>query len=245
MEACGYHVGIRTDSDVLMRRLQSFFARHRVSGSGPSDDFTISVERDLPDGVRLLPQLLHGRCPLLRSRSFDRLLHRLDLTLGLLGESLAAGLVQIVGMAAISKGQSVSLVPTGLIEKATAFEQLIANNGGRIIEEVATFIDLAAQEVVVAPGLTEASADAGGDDGITARPGRYAIRSAYWSVHDVEEDERRSVGVVRIMRRISKLGELHPQQVLDGAAELSRLFRPTPVDARASDLSAVLESLTG
>ena len=243
MRARGYHVGVRADDEDVFVRLRSMFCDHLVEASDRSDDFSLRIGHTSRGSPRLQPHLLHARCTLLRSRSVDRLLHRLDLALGVVDLDSLPGLVRVAGLAALIKGDRAILVPTRAVEHSSAMERVITGADARIAEDVATFLDVNTGKIVVLPGLSQDHAGGLTDDGISALPGRYTFRSLYWAADDIEAAERRSLGVVRMMRRLLDLGGLDPQEVLDGVVELSSRFAPVGLRTNVADLGKALRSL--
>ena len=144
-------VGVQADSTTLLEVIREVFDPWFAGESATIGDFGISVERRGGAGPRLIPQLLHGRSNVLRSRSLPRLLRRLDVALAAIADPPQGASVR---MAAVVHGERAALVPTAVAERSTAVERAVAAAGATIAEQAAVQIDLAAQVLVVRPGLT-------------------------------------------------------------------------------------------
>ena len=137
-----HRVGVQADSTTLLEVVREVFDPW-IAGEGATiGDFGISVERRGGAGPRLIPQLLHGRSNVLRSRSLPRLLRRLDVALATIADPPQGTSVR---MAAVVRGERAALVPTAVAERSTGVERAVAAAGATIAEQAAVQIDLAAQ----------------------------------------------------------------------------------------------------
>ena len=235
-----HRVGVRADSPMVLDLVREVFGQWIVGDDQGGEDFGISVERRGGAGPRLIPQLLHGLSNVLRSRSLPRLLRRLDLELASLDHEVGGSAIR--GMAAIVRNDGAALVPAAVAERSTSVERRIVAAGATIGEQAALRIDLAAQEVVVLPGLTGPDLVPQLIDRLATPPGRYRVRSIAWSADQVTADERPATAVARLAELVD-LSDGDRQENLERVAALRDRLRPTPINRWDVELAAVLDTL--
>jgi hypothetical protein len=239
-----YRVGLRADAPAVLDLLREVFGRWVVEDAEATDDFGISVNRRGGAGPRLIPQLLHGRTNVLRSRSLPRLLRRLDAALGdLLPSPHRADGIAVRDMAAFVRNGAAALVPTSLAERSTAVERQVAAAGATIAEQASLRIDLASQEIAVVPGLRDWGTVPQMVADLATSPGRYALRSIAWSDSQVVVDERRSTAVARLAELVDLSATDDRQTALQDIVAISDRCVPTPIPRWDPDLAIVLDTL--
>ncbi len=232
-----HRVAVQADSAEMLDAIGEVFAAWIVGDGEPSGDFGISVARRGGAGPRLVPQLLHGRSSVLRSRSLPRLLRRLDLALGELAEPRVGTAVQ---MAAFVRSENAVLVPTRFAERSTGVERAVIAAGATIAEQAAVRVDLAAREIEVVPGLTEPGRVPRLVDELITPPARYALRSICWSEDELVGDERAATAVARFAERVDLDDVIDRQAALEHIAALRELFSASVLPRSGADASAAL-----
>lgn len=238
--AHGYHIGIRSDDEAVLSRLRERFQGHLVSTRKARSDFSIVARSSDHGAQRTVPYLHHGKCPILRSRSIDRLINQLDVSFGLLGQQSFPGTVKVVGLSALVRGDSAALVPSDVVERVTAVERTVRSARARIADASGIRLDPMEATIRVLPGLTGVGS---GPDSIVALPGEYRLLGTFWLDDDVAPDERRSVKTVRLMRCVAELGGFDPQVLLEAVANLSDLSSPTGLLAGGRNVAEPLRIL--
>ena len=239
-----YRVGLHADNTDVLESIRDVFGPWMIESDEITDDFGISVDRRGGGGPRLIPQLLHGRANVLRTRSLPRLLRCLDAILaGLVDDGDAAG-HKVSGLAAIIRGDAAALVPTDLAERSTAVERALIADGATIAERVAIRLDLARQAIVVVPGLPRDRPCPQIVDGTATAPGVYTLRSIFWTRQQLDPEERRATGVARMAELVDLPdGARRRQELLEQIVSLSDRFQPTAIERWGADVSAVVETL--
>lgn len=237
-----HRVGVQADSTEVLELVQHVFHRWVVGDGEPRSDFGISVERRGGAGPRLMPQLLHGRANVLRSRSLPRLLRRLDIALGDLAFP-ADGTA--IGMAAFVRAGRAVLVPTSVAERSTGVERAVATARATIAEQAALRIDLDTQELVVVPGLTDPRPVPQLVDDLGTAPGRYALRAIVWAEEQLVADERPAAAVARLAEHVDLRDVDDRQAALEHIAGLQDRFTSSAIPRRGADVTAALAWLDG
>lgn len=243
VRAGAFHVGLRSDETLMLEELRTAFIDHLVTDEQAPYDFGISVAGRSGDGPRLLPYLAHGRLPILRSRARSRLIRRLDLELGQLVTQTTDDLLALHGFAALVKDRKAALVPAGLAERSTAVERLLTDSGVGVAESIGLRLDPSVQELVVPSGLIDGDPTASSVDELAVPSGRYPVAGIYWSSDALDEHERPSVALVRLLGHLGGFGERNPGEALRGLAKLTKACSTYPIGATGtSDLRVVLNS---
>ena len=237
-----HRVGVRTDSVAVLDLVRETFDQWIVGDLATGGDFGISVERRGGAGPRLVPQLLHGRSSLLRSRSLPRLLRRLDVGLGTIAAPPGGPEVH---MAAFVRGQRAVLVPTSVAERSTGVERAVAAAGATIAEQASLRIDLAMRELVVVPGLTHPRRVPELVDGLATPPGRYTLQSICWSADQLVGDERTATSIARLAEHIDLRDVEDRQLTLEQVVALRDCFAASAIPRWGTDMSIALNILDG
>ena len=236
-------MGVRTDDALILETLRLMYAGRIVEDERAVDEYSLSVARQAGRGPRRLAYLAFGRQHVLRSRSRARLLRRLDLALGELEHKVPAGLFQIDGAAAIVKGDRAAIVPESVINRSTAVEQTAASLAAGIVERPALFVDPLNSQIVVHPGLAGVIDLPMLSHDHLAAVGRYELAALFWSDHEVDEDERRSISTIRLFSRLAHGDDIENQHALSCAEALSRFSIIAGLQPRDSAMSEVFATL--
>lgn len=246
MQAGDFHVGIRSDDAPLLADLRQRYKEHLVEDDRAVDDFGLVAARADGTGVRALPHLVHGRCPLLRSRSVARLLRRLDVELGCLVADPTPRSVALYGLGAIVKDGRAALVPTAVTERSTAVERAVARSGAGVAESEGLRLDPVAGELIVPAGLIGHAAVMGdGGDGLGVPPGRYEVAGVFWSGRQHDDHERPATALVRLLAHVGDPRDLSRSEMLHALAAMRTTFSLHPLaDTGVADLPPVLDCLS-
>lgn len=198
MQAGQFHVGLRTDDEEHLALLRRTYSPYLVDDPRAGADLNLII-RPPTTGPRGLPYLAHGRQPLMRTRSLRRLVRRLDLFLGSLSDPETA-LAEVRNMGALVRGHRAVLVPTDLLERSTAVEQLARECGAAISEAAGTRLDLTTGEVVATAGLSGWGVRM--QDHLAPRPGRYRVVAICWPAKFHADDERPATALLRLAQHL-------------------------------------------
>jgi hypothetical protein len=205
-------------------------------------DYGISVERRGGAGPRLVPQLLHGRSSVLRSRSLPRLLRRLDVGLGTIATPPRGTAVR---MAAFVRDDRAVLVPTAVAERSTGVERSVAAAGATIAEQASLHLDLAHRVLVVVPGLTHPQQVPELIDDLATPPGRYTLEAICWSAEQLVNDERTATAVARLAEHLDLQNVEDRQLALEQLVALRDRFAELAIPRWTNDMSTALVLLDG
>lgn len=197
-----YHVGVRCDDAAMLDELASRYRGRLVSEDRGEADFGLSVhEAPQPSGSRLLPSLVHGRQPILRSRNVDRLVRRLAVQLGALEFDPVPGAIPLTRVGAlVSNGRAV-LLPEHVLGVSASIERIAARAGAAIAEPVGLSMRLgnarsSLPSLVIAPPLDGTDVNGG------AAPGDYELVGWAYEPDGLQGRSRRALDLARSLRHM-------------------------------------------
>jgi hypothetical protein len=230
-------LGVVADDQPVLEMLANTFVATKIDGGLLADDFGVSTMRRPGAGPRLMPELLHRRESVLRSRSTTRLVRRLDLALG----NLARGsddAFRIRSMAALVRSGAAVLVPESLVIRSTAVERAIIAGAASLIESAALRLDPERGVLIALPGLIQP--ELADDDGLVGGPGSYELNAIVWDPVQIDTRERLSTSVARLSQLIARPAEVDRQEFLDAVVGLGALCRSDPITLDERGVQEVL-----
>ena len=203
------------DERARLESLSALFGRWRVDVEAVPEGYGLSTDRRGGAGPRMIPALLRGRAVVLRSRSVDRLLRRLDDALGRLARPPASNLVPMRQLGALVRGGTAALVPVDLIDRSSALERAVSSAGATIAEWTSVWLDLDTLEVVVEGGILDPATRHALADPVATQPGRYRIGSITWDERWVTSDERPATALARLLQLMNVPAGYDRQHLID------------------------------
>lgn len=239
-----YTVGLRSDEEGVLATLRTMYDDRRITTTDVPHDFGISVNRRGGAGPRMLPALLHGRAQVLHSRSAGRVIRCLDSMLGSLERPLAGSTVRTPHFAAVVHAGAAALVPTRIAARSSALEEAAIAAGAAIADSAALAIDLESLEAVVSSGLVGPTVAAERPFPFGADPGRYEIRSVFWSAAQVTGGEGRAESVARFVNLLALPSQIDRDLVLQQVHQLSSRFAADPLADSSTEVLPVVRALS-